>query len=304
MPEFVRNVPDGDNQGAAGLPRLRARGYENPKVVVGSVVVHRGRVLLCRRAIMPRRGFWTLPAGYLELGETAEEGARREAMEEAGAEIALDGVLGLFSISRIGQVQVIFRARFARPWAAAAHRRRAGEPGGGPVRLGRDSVAGDRVPLGSLGAPCLAPCGRGAAWRARREPARGRTRRSPAGIRRRSAMTRRDAMMGAALLPLMVMLGAAGPISAGGSFSAATAPSAGTPPADPGFEPAPMPDLSLAAPSSKSDGNSNAPSVRPDLFTQSQQWQGNGFVNNSTAEAQRDSRMRPGAGFSISVPMQ
>ncbi len=116
-------------------------------------------------------------------------------------------------------------------------------------------------------------------------------------------MTRRDAIMGAALLPLILVLGAAGPISAGGSFSAATAPSAGTPPADPGFEPAPMPDLSLAAPSSRG-GNSTAPSVRPDFFTQNQQWEGNGFVNNSTAEAQRDSRMRPGAGFSISVPMQ
>jgi ADP-ribose pyrophosphatase YjhB (NUDIX family) len=118
MPEFVRNVPDGDTRERLVCPDCGHVAYENPKVVVGSVVVHRSRVLLCRRAIMPRRGFWTLPAGYLELGETAEEGAKREAMEEAGAEIALDGVLGLFSISRIGQVQVIFRARFARPWAA------------------------------------------------------------------------------------------------------------------------------------------------------------------------------------------
>lgn len=86
--------------------------YENPKVVTGSVVVHGGRVLLCRRDIEPRRGFWTLPAGYLELQETVEEGAMREAWEEAEARIALDGVLAVYSISRIGQVQVIFRARF------------------------------------------------------------------------------------------------------------------------------------------------------------------------------------------------
>jgi ADP-ribose pyrophosphatase YjhB (NUDIX family) len=89
--------------------------YDNPKVVVGSVVVADDRVLTCRRAIEPRRGFWTLPAGYLEHGETLQEGAAREAWEEAQADIVLDGILGVFSISRIGQVQVIFRARFATP---------------------------------------------------------------------------------------------------------------------------------------------------------------------------------------------
>ena len=87
--------------------------YENPKIVVGSVVVHAEQVLMCRRAIEPRRGFWTLPAGYLELGETCGEGAVREAAEEACAQIELDGVLALFSLARIGQVQVIYRARFA-----------------------------------------------------------------------------------------------------------------------------------------------------------------------------------------------
>lgn len=86
--------------------------YENPKVVVGSVVIADGRILMCRRAIEPRRGFWTLPAGYMELGETLEEGAIREAMEEAQAEIAVEGILAVFSVARIGQVQVIFRAHF------------------------------------------------------------------------------------------------------------------------------------------------------------------------------------------------
>ena len=89
--------------------------YENPKVIVGSVVADNGRVLLCRRAIEPRAGYWTLPAGYLELNETTAEGARREAMEEAGADIALDGILALYNVSRIGQVQVMYRARFATP---------------------------------------------------------------------------------------------------------------------------------------------------------------------------------------------
>ena len=93
--------------------------YENPKIVVGSVVAEDGRVLLCRRAIEPRAGYWTLPAGYLELHETTAEGARREAMEEAGADIALEGILAVYDVSRIGQVQVMYRAHFAVPGIAA-----------------------------------------------------------------------------------------------------------------------------------------------------------------------------------------
>jgi ADP-ribose pyrophosphatase YjhB (NUDIX family) len=113
MPEFVRRVPEGDNRERMICVDCGHINYDNPKVVVGSVIVAGDAVLMCRRAIEPRRGFWTLPAGYLELGETLEEGAAREAWEEAQAEIVLDGILGVFSISRIGQVQVIFRGRFA-----------------------------------------------------------------------------------------------------------------------------------------------------------------------------------------------
>lgn len=113
MPRFERRAVPGDTHERAVCTQCGYIAYENPKVVVGSVVAHAGEVLLCRRAIEPRRGFWTLPAGYLELGETCEEGAMREAAEEAGARIALDGVLAVFSISRIAQVQVIYRARFA-----------------------------------------------------------------------------------------------------------------------------------------------------------------------------------------------
>ena len=115
MPEFVRQVPEGDNRERNVCGDCGYVAYENPKIVVGSVVAHEGRILLCRRAIEPRRDYWTLPAGYMELGETLQAGAMREAQEEAEADIALDGVLAMYSISRIGQVQVIFRARFANP---------------------------------------------------------------------------------------------------------------------------------------------------------------------------------------------
>jgi ADP-ribose pyrophosphatase YjhB (NUDIX family) len=115
MPDFVLQTPEGDSRERLVCATCGHIDYQNPKVVVGSVVSLGGRVLLCRRAIEPRLGFWTLPAGYLELGETVEEGARREAYEEAEADIALDGILAVYSISRIGQVQVIFRAGFADP---------------------------------------------------------------------------------------------------------------------------------------------------------------------------------------------
>lgn len=113
MPEFVRSIPVGDDRERLVCSGCGYVAYDNPKVVVGSVVQAGKAVLLCRRAIEPRRGYWTLPAGYLEHGETVGEGAMREAREEACASIHLEGVLALFSISRIGQVQVIFRARFA-----------------------------------------------------------------------------------------------------------------------------------------------------------------------------------------------
>jgi ADP-ribose pyrophosphatase YjhB (NUDIX family) len=113
MPSFERRIPEGDNRERQVCADCGFVAYDNPKVVVGSVVVHRGQVLLCRRAIEPRLGFWTLPAGYMEHGETVQEGACREALEEAQARIVIDGILGVFSISRLGQVQVMFRAAFA-----------------------------------------------------------------------------------------------------------------------------------------------------------------------------------------------
>src|ERR1700712_2995141 len=115
MLAFTRTIPAGDNRERQVCTACGYVAYNNPKIVTGSVVADDGRVLLCRRAIEPRAGYWTLPAGYLELNETTAEGAQREAMEEAGADIVLDGILAVYDVSRIGQVQVMYLARFANP---------------------------------------------------------------------------------------------------------------------------------------------------------------------------------------------
>ncbi|MFX3680710.1 NUDIX domain-containing protein [Oceaniradius stylonematis] len=112
-PLFSRTLPEGDTHQRDVCDHCGFVAYENPKIVVGSVVTHRGKVLLCRRAIEPRHGYWTVPAGYLELGETPEEGARREAREEANADLELHGLLAVYTVRRLSQVQLIYRATLA-----------------------------------------------------------------------------------------------------------------------------------------------------------------------------------------------
>lgn len=104
-------VPAGDTHARAVCPACGHIQYQNPKVVVGSVPVWEDRILLCRRAIEPRHGKWTLPAGFMEQGETAPEGAAREALEEANARIDVEQLYTLFSVPHISQVYLIFRAR-------------------------------------------------------------------------------------------------------------------------------------------------------------------------------------------------
>ncbi len=111
----IRTVPEGDDR-----PRLTCAdcgyiAYENPKIVVGSVCSWQDRILLCRRAIDPRREYWTLPAGYLELNESTSDGAVREAWEEARAKIRIDALLAVYNIPRISQVQLIYRAALTSP---------------------------------------------------------------------------------------------------------------------------------------------------------------------------------------------
>ena len=107
----VRRIPEGDNRERMICAECGFVLYDNPKIVVGSVPHWGERILMCRRAIHPRRGYWTLPAGYLELNEATSAGAEREAFEEAEARIEIEGLLAIYDIPRISQVQLIYRAR-------------------------------------------------------------------------------------------------------------------------------------------------------------------------------------------------
>ncbi len=108
-------VPDGDN-----LPRLVCPGcghihYENPRLIVGCLVEREGRILLCRRAIEPQLGYWTLPAGFMENGETTSQAAARETLEEAGAIVAIDAPFAMVSIAHINQVHLFYRGNLPEP---------------------------------------------------------------------------------------------------------------------------------------------------------------------------------------------
>jgi len=107
----VRGIPEGDNRERMICAECGYILYDNPKIVVGSVARWGERLLLCRRSIHPRYGYWTLPAGYLELNESASAGAERGAWEEARARIEIEGLLAIYDIPRISQVQLIYRAR-------------------------------------------------------------------------------------------------------------------------------------------------------------------------------------------------
>lgn len=116
---FHRQVPPGDDRERRVCRDCGFVDYENPKIVVGSVATWQGRILLCRRAIYPRLGFWTLPAGYLEVQEAPETGAKREAWEEARAKIVIDQLMAVYTIERLSQVQLIYRAELASPDVSA-----------------------------------------------------------------------------------------------------------------------------------------------------------------------------------------
>lgn len=120
-PAFHRATPPGEDRERRICDHCGFIDYVNPRVVVGSVVSFsepadmEPRILLCRRAIEPRRTFWTLPAGFMETGEGVEEAARRETREEACCEIEIDALLAVYDLLHVAQVQLMFRARLTTP---------------------------------------------------------------------------------------------------------------------------------------------------------------------------------------------
>lgn len=118
--------------------------YVNPRVVVGAVCTWKDKFLLAKRAIEPRLGYWTIPAGFLETGETVEAGAVRETWEEARARIRIDAMLGVYSIVRIAQVYVVFRGEMLSPRHAP-----------GPESADTLLVNWDEIPWGDLAFPSV-----------------------------------------------------------------------------------------------------------------------------------------------------
>jgi ADP-ribose pyrophosphatase YjhB (NUDIX family) len=110
-PDVAWRIPDGDTVPREVCGACGAIHYRNPKVVVGCLATWEDRVLLCRRAIEPRHGLWTLPAGFMENGETLAAGAARETIEEARARVDVGDLYTVISLPQISQVYVMFRSR-------------------------------------------------------------------------------------------------------------------------------------------------------------------------------------------------
>ena len=104
-------IPEGDDRPRFICDMCNTIHYQNPKMVVGCIPEWEDRILLCKRSIEPKHGKWTLPAGYLENGETVVDGAKRETAEEAGARVEMLEPYALMSIAYISQIYLIFRAR-------------------------------------------------------------------------------------------------------------------------------------------------------------------------------------------------
>jgi len=132
-------VPEDDNRPRHICTHCETIHYENPKIICGCLVTYQDKVLLCKRAIEPRRGLWTLPAGFMENGETTGEGALRETWEEAFARPRLGDLYALTSIPYISQVYLIYLAQLDTP-----------EFSSGPESLDVQLFSADEIPWSEL----------------------------------------------------------------------------------------------------------------------------------------------------------
>jgi len=135
-------VPPGDHLPRHVCDACGTIHYQNPRLVVGCVPAHEGRILLCRRAIEPRLGYWTVPAGFMENGETLQQGAARESHEEALAQVEIGSLLAVVHVPHARQVHVFFRAALRAP-----------EYGAGAESLEVALVAAADIPWSELAFP-------------------------------------------------------------------------------------------------------------------------------------------------------
>ena len=106
--KIIKKIPDGDNRQRFVCESCDQIFYQNPKIITGCLPLHSDSVLLCKRAIAPRSGYWTLPAGFLENGEAASAGAIRETLEEANAHVKLSHLYTLFNLPHISQIYMFY----------------------------------------------------------------------------------------------------------------------------------------------------------------------------------------------------
>ena len=140
----TEKIPLGDSKVRQVCTHCGNIHYENPKVICGALVTWQDKVLLCRRAIEPRYGLWTLPAGYMELFETMEQGTARETWEEAEAKIEIESLYCMYNIPRIGQIYVLFKANLVD-----------GQFGAGPETIESRLFAEDEIPWEELAFPSV-----------------------------------------------------------------------------------------------------------------------------------------------------
>jgi ADP-ribose pyrophosphatase YjhB (NUDIX family) len=139
---IIRAIPEGDDRERLVCGDCGFVLYDNPKIIVGAVCTWEDRYLMVKRAIEPRLGYWTMPIGYMELGESTEQGAAREVWEEARARVEIDGLLSVLSIPEISQVHMIYRARMLSPDFAP-----------GPESLEAELFTWDQIPWDDLAYP-------------------------------------------------------------------------------------------------------------------------------------------------------